>query len=373
MVWSPSALGNFTLSSAYQEVRHSLNPSLVCGKLWHAKIPLKISFFMLRLVSNSLPLADSLARFGVHGPSWCFCCVNPQHESFNHIFSTARKVWQFFEFEAGIFDPGVSIRCHLVKWWLSSVRNVQTAFVFRVLPVFVCWFLWKARNAYFFEGKQIPWSVICDQILSSVLDSFSLQFKGLSCDFSSWPHFLRSLSTLPRHSKVMQVQWFPSAHSLVKLNSDGCSKGNPGIGGGGGLLRDSQGYFLFGFSCYFGWVSSLQAEIKALLFGVKLCLSKGYTLLHIECDSLLLVEMIKGKSGGPWTVQRDLQELLQYKIHFAQINHCFREANCPADRLSNVGVLQKSDVVYESFAALPRMVRGDVKMDRLGFPSFRRI
>ena len=39
----------------------------------------------------------------------------------------------------------------------------------------------------------------------------------------------------------------------------------------GGGLRNSSGMFLLGFACYWDVMSSLHSELKALLFGVKLC------------------------------------------------------------------------------------------------------
>ena len=67
---------------------------------------------------------------------------------------------------------------------------------------------------------------------------------------------------------VLTVRWRCPFQAVVKLNLDGCSRGNPGRSGGGGLFRDSDGRLLLAFSCYFGEMTSLQAEIKALLHGV---------------------------------------------------------------------------------------------------------
>ena len=78
---------------------------------------------------------------------------------------------------------------------------------------------------------------------------------------------------------------------MVKLNTDGCSRGNPGRSGGGGLFRDYDGRFLLGFSCYFGETTSLHAELKALLFGARLGVSRGLVKLHLESDSLVLVRI----------------------------------------------------------------------------------
>ena len=77
-----------------------------------------------------------------------------------------------------------------------------------------------------------------------------------------------------------------------KLNSDGCTKGNPDLSGRGGLLRDGQGNFIFGYSSFFGILTSLHEELTTVLFGVRQCLFRGYYDLHIESDTLVLFKMI---------------------------------------------------------------------------------
>ena len=76
------------------------------------------------------------------------------------------------------------------------------------------------------------------------------------------------------------------------MNADGCSRGNPGRSGGGGLFRDYDGSFLISFSYWFGETISLQVETKALLLGVRLGVSRGFAKLHLESDSLVLVRII---------------------------------------------------------------------------------
>ncbi|KAH0724103.1 hypothetical protein KY290_023795 [Solanum tuberosum] len=36
------------------------------------------------------------------------------------------------------------------------------------------------------------------------------------------------------------IKWREPLDNYLKLNTDGCSKGNPGEAGGGGILRDHQ-------------------------------------------------------------------------------------------------------------------------------------
>ena len=57
---------------------------------------------------------------------------------------------------------------------------------------------------------------------------------------------------------------------------------------------------------------------------------------------------------------------------FLTISHCYREANSPADCLANYGVDSTARQVFNAFSDLPRLVRGNIRMDKLGFPTFCR-
>ncbi|XP_027065411.1 uncharacterized protein [Coffea arabica] len=166
---------------------------------------------------------------------------------------------------------------------------------------------------------------------------------------------------------------------MVAPGASGCEvklrwlfKGQSWESGGGGLFRDSDGRVLVAFSCYFGEMTSLQAEVKALLHGVRLGVARGLANFHVESDSLVLIQMLQGRAKWPWVVQRELQELAGYSHLYTEISHCFLEANKPADRLAKLGADFGESVVYDSVLDLPRMARGDVTLDRWASPSFRR-
>lgn len=56
---------------------------------------------------------------------------------------------------------------------------------------------------------------------------------------------------------------------------------------------------MLGFPVYFGHLTSVQAEARELLFAIKLCLQYGFLNLHLELDSLLLVQILNKISGCP--------------------------------------------------------------------------
>lgn len=55
----------------------------------------------------------------------------------------------------------------------------------------------------------------------------------------------------------------PPPRGRLKLNLDGASEGNPGAARCGGVIRDFQGSFLYGFSVSIG--TNTYAEISALI------------------------------------------------------------------------------------------------------------
>ncbi|XP_071922581.1 uncharacterized protein [Coffea arabica] len=311
-------------------------------------------------------MSDVLRKFGIHGPSRCHCCAVPYEEGLDHIFCTgdvATEVWSSFE------DPGEmgrvsNLRHRVLQWWLRCGQNVYLKFVYRLLPMLTCWELWKARNKGVFEGRRMVGIEVVRQVFHQLRDLFHGQFPEITFSSGSWEGFYSSLLALRRRMSILLVRWMAPTVGC-KLNSDGCTRGNPGVNGGGGVVRDSEGQVIVGYSCFFGSLTSLHAELKAMAFGVQLCVTHGLHDLHIEADSLVLVEILQGKLGCPWRLQWELEGLLRYKRHFREITHCYREANKPANFLANLGADTELETIYGSHSELPVRVRGEIQMEQL--------
>ncbi|KAL3504005.1 hypothetical protein ACH5RR_033846 [Cinchona calisaya] len=69
---------------------------------------------------------------------------------------------------------------------------------------------------------------------------------------------------------------------------------------GGIALRDHQDKILVGFPHIYGHNSSMEAEARAMLDGVKRALKHLVDLLQIEVDSTFLIAVLKGQSRLPW-------------------------------------------------------------------------
>ncbi|XP_071933115.1 uncharacterized protein [Coffea arabica] len=126
MIWLASSSGQFSLWFTYREVREMKPSSFLFCQIWHASVPLKMSFFILRLLSNRLPLDDVLVTRGFQLPSKCSCYLVSNTESLRHLFlegELATAVWQFFG-SVGRLALNVShVRVWLIGWWLKPVKS----------------------------------------------------------------------------------------------------------------------------------------------------------------------------------------------------------------------------------------------------------
>ena len=225
-----------------------------------------------------------------------------------------------------------------------------------------------------FEGVQMQSSAIRQAIFSEIQSMVGIHFKQLIrlqsfCQLYDW-------SNAPGGTVVYQgIRWETKETGRYTLNTDGCAKGNPGIGGGGGILRDSTGLPMIGFSAYLGETTCLRAEACALLIGLQICIHNGFGNICVQSDSLVLIGIIQRRTQCPWKIRRYVNQIWQLLDDPPRFTHCYREANTVADALSNVGISHpdKQIEIYDTFSTFPRLARGAIRLDRIGIPSIRKM
>jgi len=101
---------------------------------------------------------------------------------------------------------------------------------------------------------------------------------------------------------------------LGELNCDGACKGNGEHAGCDGLLRQSNGTWIKGFSRKIGACDALHAEMWGLYLGLDMTWREGISHLIVESDSKVLIDMVTNncKINGtiPSLVQR-IQQILR--------------------------------------------------------------
>ncbi|OMO93701.1 reverse transcriptase [Corchorus capsularis] len=112
--------------------------------------------------------------------------------------------------------------------------------------------------------------------------------------WSRWLHgasFRTNLHLLNCSSTTL-IGWVKPPIGFVKFNVDAVARTNPGELAAGGICRDSDGLWLFGFTCKFGWGHISKAELYAIYHGLRIAWQSGHRSIIVESDSLIAVNKI---------------------------------------------------------------------------------
>lgn len=109
----------------------------------------------------------------------------------------------------------------------------------KLLFMTAIWRLWTRRCRFVFQP-----------------DETDLSSSGLVESILGLAKEMRTAYGLEGRKVVKErlVSWQPPPPSVVKINTDGAARGNPGIAGAGDIFRDETGAWLLGFQAHLGCV-----------------------------------------------------------------------------------------------------------------------
>ena len=123
--------------------------------------------------------------------------------------------------------------------------------------------------------------------------------------------------------------------------------GNPGLAGGGGIIRNDKGEWVKGFARAIRSTTSVAAELWSLRDGIRLCITLKLPAVEIELDSKLVVDLMKKELDHPNGIDvlvADCRKFLK-DIPQVRIRHCYREANKCANTLARRDALLSQDFI----------------------------
>ncbi|XP_058071227.1 protein TIC 55, chloroplastic-like [Magnolia sinica] len=133
--------------------------------------------------------------------------------------------------------------------------------------------------------------------------------------------------------------------------------GNLGPSGGGGICRNENDTFLFGFSAGYGVGSNNMAELRAIHDGMLLCLGRGLDRVIVASESKLLISSLTYHSKTPWKWNPWLSRINHLRrLGDFSFAHILREGNGAADGLSQEGSLLQQYMIYLHSRCLPQPI-----------------
>ena len=164
----------------------------------------------------------------------------------------------------------------------------------------------------------------------------------------------------------IQVRWLNLLSNWFKLNSDGLTRGNPGLASGGGLIRNEKGEWIKGYARAIGITTSVAAELWALRDGIRLCIALMLPAVEIKLDAKVVIDLVRKESNnlnGLDALVADYKEGLK-KISNVRFLHCFREANKCANNLARLDTMLDQD--FTIFIHSPSEVNLLIRLDTIG-------
>lgn len=214
-----------------------------------------------------------------------------------------------------------------------------------------CWLLWKWRNKKIFDPNFVmpsdPLKVV-EWWVGMILRAYEKEGKGRMSGAGN---------------EEIHIRWWPPERDWVKVNTDATFDKDTGLMACGGLVRDSDGRWLGGFSKNLSKGSIFEAEIWGILEGIKLVWDLGFRKVVVEADSLGAINLCDNIVDSLSARRLLLMEIQRWKMKEWRIvfRHQFREGNRATDCLAGLSrVIQEGRVRWlDPPECLGRILRED--------------
>lgn len=225
-LWQGSSTGNHSTSAAYKAISEQDDNGQDWQWIWKIQAPQRLKSFLWlvmhgRLLTNQMRLIRNLSDSDI-----CPRCMAAR-EDMDHLLrgcSKAKTIWIMLK---GINWWHCSNNKTLADWIKTNMKSKDQLATIKWLLIFLTalWTIWKERNKTVFDNLSSPPHITTGSIFK--------QAQETQTTFNNILH--------PNYLEPRLTTWLLPLAGKLKLNTDGCSKGDPGQSGYGGLLRDEAG------------------------------------------------------------------------------------------------------------------------------------
>eukprot|EP00253_Pinus_taeda_P028496 PITA_28496 len=157
--WGLRGNGSHTLKEARMQLEHNEQGEILpwSTKVWDSLFWPKIKTFLWLLMRGKTLTWKNLRKKGFSGPSICPMCRTAE-ETINHLFNScdwANSIWKWIEniMQQSNKDRN-SIQNTITQWQGDFSNNLRVNNIWRIIPGFITWTIWKEWNRHIFQNEQ---------------------------------------------------------------------------------------------------------------------------------------------------------------------------------------------------------------------------
>lgn len=274
-----------------------------------------------------------------------------------------------------------SIQDIIWQWNFPTKCQIIKNLWFLTLPI-ICWGIWKERNNRIFREAKCNTQVVFEKICRAIKENINIPHKNnqqwsitnmndMERDILTEWNLMHKVYRSENKNKRDNIVWRFLEYDWIKVNFDGAAKGNPGKAGGGGVIRNAQGFFIASFASPFGIQNNHVVEALAMLKSLQLAQEFKFKKIWLKGDSSNIIQALKGTSFVSWNITnliKNAKDILNNYVSIS-ITHTFREGNKVVDILDNEGVNLEKDVKYIGETHIKREVKEQLYFDRINGSS----
>ncbi|KAK1575025.1 hypothetical protein Q3G72_001936 [Acer saccharum] len=182
--------------------------------------------------------------------------------------------------------------------WLELCPAVSSNRIWKVVFHAICWSVWEIRNDVVFNQGASDFDRVIEMVKWRAAGWFKHFGQGSKCSVAFLMMNLKvGCVDSSKVKRMVKCGWKPPMVGSLKFNVDGSSRGNPGLSGIGGVLRNSDGDIVCLFSAPIGVGSAMDSEVQAILKACQMCVNElcpADVNITIECDSQAAVSCVNG-------------------------------------------------------------------------------
>ncbi|OMP01255.1 reverse transcriptase [Corchorus capsularis] len=322
-IWEPCSNGSFTTASAYQLMLHEMNVlEQDLRWLWRLALPARWIYLLWLVWKGRLVTNSFRASWGVGIAASCPLSEYPV-EDVIHVLRDCSYPVTIWKQLVPSQNWSSFYGWDLTEWLLNNLDIKKGEARSVTIFATVLWRIWTQRCNYIFEPDD---------------SSVSEQDMIRNICFTS-REILEAWSKPPSAVSVPKmIHWCPPPALKVKVNTDGASRGNSGVAGAGGVIRDAGGSWL----------------------------DEGFREVICEVDAMVILELPKSANVSLHPLGAliiDIREILARNWDCIY-QHTLREGNFCADLMSKMGCELDND--FQIFCSPPESVLDVLGADARG-------